>query len=1174
MRISGVKIDNFGVWHDLEIQGLPEGMTVFYGPNEAGKSTLMQFMRSVLYGYHRDTNQRYLPPVDRSGPAGGTLSVASHDGHFLLSRHTDAAAPFRNPGALQVHSRSGRTGNSSRLQSVLGAVDEPIFNNVFAVGLTELQQLGTLNATEAAERLYSLASGTDRVSLVDVMRSLRTTRMRLLTEDDGNGLVMRLLQKRTSLDNEVERMAEHADRWAEVQGEIVRLDEEIAKLEGNRDELRRQARLAEVAIQVQPKWELWRQYNNELIALGDVEELPADALERLADLNQKIEQKKAQLEDLKTQRNQLREEAAKLPLEEELAKNAARIRALVDQRNWIASLEGQVRRLEGQLEEIDLEIRTEQERLGITDGFRPGAPLRITRKMISKLRGPVKRMKEDRQRVTEAKRQATELREEAESVQKRIKQLLNGDSSLRRIDDKWSLVAEVEKTGALAAALRRRAQVDENLATMEDRLDDVNLRRAELLEDQLLPPRTLTTLGMFFTAGVMLAICGLFGGYFGFRDNVRWLMVLVGAAGVGATILMKHLMEIGSVDELDETDRQFGMLTKQHQELASEREDLEGALPPGNGSLADRLRDTETKLGNLEELLPLDSRRRETLKRAEDAEKLAIQAAATLTESQRLWQSTLRSLGLSSKLTPPQFKELIGKTGNVRLLEKQRQEIQNDLERAQRDLQSVTSQLTEIATQSLLKSIDESPLKIVDQLADGMKRHNKNTERRESLRGQSRQLRREYEKISKGIHQLHAKRLSIIASSGAEDEHDLKRMLDRRNQALELTGLRDDTLREIQDITGLRVNQDEIEQQLGAQLKEDNASRLQQAQQEMQGRDVRLKELIDRRGRLLQESQTLANSRQLAEAQLSASMAEQKLRDGLDQWKSISAITSMLESVYKRYERDRQPDTLKEASEYLAELTSNRYVRIWTPLSEDVLYVDDHDGKTLSVDVLSRGTREQVFLGLRLALASDYSRRGLQLPLILDDVLVNFDLPRTKAAAKLLRDYSLRGHQIIFFTCHEHIMNVFHDLDVLVREIPRHDGVVDEPISLATPKPIPLVAPQNPDVVTEPDPAPRPIKEVARPKLPKKRKTKKVVVDDFELPATAPIAATPTEVPVPHEVPVSVEYDEYEFEIVGEDGVLGEDDDEYEYVYEYVDESEVPNLQLIRDEQEYTEFTS
>ena len=115
-----------------------------------------------------------------------------------------------------------------------------------------------------------------------------------------------------------------------------------------------------------------------------------------------------------------------------------------------------------------------------------------------------------------------------------------------------------------------------------------------------------------------------------------------------------------------------------------------------------------------------------------------------------------------------------------------------------------------------------------------------------------------------------------------------------------------------------------------------------------------------------------------------------------------------LEAVREVYERQRQPEVLREASEYFAKLTGGRYTRAWTSLGHRVLWVDDAEGKPLAVDKLSRGTREQLFLSLRLALVSAYARRGVRLPIVMDDVLVNFDVGRVKAAVDVLRDFVRR----------------------------------------------------------------------------------------------------------------------------------------------------------------------
>ena len=45
MKIADLQVDGFGVWKGLTVDAFSENMTVFYGHNEAGKTTLMQFQK-------------------------------------------------------------------------------------------------------------------------------------------------------------------------------------------------------------------------------------------------------------------------------------------------------------------------------------------------------------------------------------------------------------------------------------------------------------------------------------------------------------------------------------------------------------------------------------------------------------------------------------------------------------------------------------------------------------------------------------------------------------------------------------------------------------------------------------------------------------------------------------------------------------------------------------------------------------------------------------------------------------------------------------------------------------------------------------------------------------------------------------------------------------------------
>jgi len=117
-------------------------------------------------------------------------------------------------------------------------------------------------------------------------------------------------------------------------------------------------------------------------------------------------------------------------------------------------------------------------------------------------------------------------------------------------------------------------------------------------------------------------------------------------------------------------------------------------------------------------------------------------------------------------------------------------------------------------------------------------------------------------------------------------------------------------------------------------------------------------------------------------------------------------------------------------------MTGGRYTRVWTPLDENSLRVDDEAGNVLGLETLSRGTREAVFVCLRLALVRGYSRRGMTLPVVLDDVLVNCDGQRAQQAVEVLCEFAQLGHQVLFFTCHQHIVAMFEEAGIQIRTLP------------------------------------------------------------------------------------------------------------------------------------------
>ena len=75
------------------------------------------------------------------------------------------------------------------------------------------------------------------------------------------------------------------------------------------------------------------------------------------------------------------------------------------------------------------------------------------------------------------------------------------------------------------------------------------------------------------------------------------------------------------------------------------------------------------------------------------------------------------------------------------------------------------------------------------------------------------------------------------------------------------------------------------------------------------------------------------------------------------------------------------------------------------------------------VEGLSDGSRDQLYLALRLAALDRYLEEYEPMPLVLDDLLITFDNDRAKAILPELGSLAKRT-QIFLFTHHEHLVEL------------------------------------------------------------------------------------------------------------------------------------------------------
>jgi uncharacterized protein YhaN len=189
--------------------------------------------------------------------------------------------------------------------------------------------------------------------------------------------------------------------------------------------------------------------------------------------------------------------------------------------------------------------------------------------------------------------------------------------------------------------------------------------------------------------------------------------------------------------------------------------------------------------------------------------------------------------------------------------------------------------------------------------------------------------------------------------------------------------------------------------------------------------------LQEERERLIAERQKVQSAREdldrsdvAAQAQGDLLAVGGEIDRHVRRYAALMLAKTLLEEEINRYALTHQAPILATASRYLARLTCERYRGVLVVGEGDAQAIEvlcDEGEKT--VEALSDGTRDQLYLALRLSVLEEHLRAARPLPLIVDDALLTFDDKRTAAALLAFREFA-QTTQVIYFTHHERVLDI------------------------------------------------------------------------------------------------------------------------------------------------------
>lgn len=291
------------------------------------------------------------------------------------------------------------------------------------------------------------------------------------------------------------------------------------------------------------------------------------------------------------------------------------------------------------------------------------------------------------------------------------------------------------------------------------------------------------------------------------------------------------------------------------------------------------------------------------------------------------------------------------------------------------------------------------------------------------LQGQLAEQRRQLEQVQVRQSALQARLQPLYAAAGVSDMTLLAQVVSRFTaQQAQRKRCERDREELLRHAGGLSLEQ--LRAEVAAQSLDSLPQDLLQAQQDYEALRGQLSELGKQQGTLEASLQTHDGQQDAAVAEARRQEAITDMAEAMQGWLQLELAGQLLQWATEQYRERHQGPMLQRASAMFRTLTLGGFERLIVELDKDKpeLLGERANGQRVEVSGLSDGTRDQLYLALRLAALELQHGQGAQvLPLIADDLFINFDDVRTAAGLQVLGELS-RQRQVLFLTHHAHLV--------------------------------------------------------------------------------------------------------------------------------------------------------
>jgi uncharacterized protein YhaN len=1037
VKLHGVSIDGYGKFAGRELSFSP-GLQIIIGPNEQGKSTVRSFIGDMLYGQKRSASHRLFDesnelrtPWNNPDCYGGRLTYELSDGTVIevvrnFDRRREQVQVFDQASGKEITQDFELLRNKEvDFASKHLGLSKDVFLNSATITHFSLEHLGDTDALkQIREKLLSLAdTGAEEHSAESTLAILRD-RIEIIGQPSARTKplpsarsTLLLLDQELGAAREREaEVAKVAEERRALLADTAGLREERLEVEGRMQHLqhleRKQQldRAEDLAAQIDAATQA-------CFNLGPVREFPVETVPQVQAAEQNLDRLRTQLKRTRQEHqstlDQLQAERRHLndaggpggELPEELETRFTDLNAAVQHSTQ------RLEEAQAALEEAEARLTVSQENLAKLPDFSRIAsdPVEWITQLASSFDAARRSREDESQALSEIKRDVNARRKDIAASHTVFKDVEEFSDKARDYD------------------LRRRVQEQEasraqtNLSALEAQRGDIaDSMPGMLLLSGLCGTGIVAILAAYFSTNnfnvlyaggvILLAMLYFLGSYLYARTRLKEIDATLANNGIppgdeaeaaeGDDLIDRLLVEAGC-----ETVRELEAAYDQYREASAEL-----------SARVHMLREQEARTEEAEERVPkLLDHLRETFRQVSieiDAEEDVQRAAGSVIARYQEYREAKRNIADSHSQIDRQGKEMAR-------LEELRTRDQRALSEVEAEVRALMSQA------GFAPAEGQTTATALRAFRNSISAHREHRARADLLQDRAhaleRQVNQEELEIEKGEQEL----ARLLAHAGVSTVEDYRALAEKARTYREHWSQRARLQEQLDALLGGRDLSALREEVAGLDVPSEAPTETREALQDrLEDLSGRIEGNLEREHALhIAMTEKAAGSRSINEIEEARAVVARRVADLELELEATSYAMAVIDEIARDKHARIAPRLAERASTHLKEITGGGYqeIDLARDLTIRVRIPDTNELHETPEKSLSKGTVDQIYLALRLAMVQCISDVGEPIPMLLDDPFANYDDARLARTLQLIANISA-ANQVLLFTCREDVV--------------------------------------------------------------------------------------------------------------------------------------------------------